>query len=55
MGAEGTVVTKFEHRQGKVFVDGDYWNAVSDDMLDKDDVIVVIEIHGMILTVKKKT
>ena len=55
VGAEGTVVTKFEHRQGKVFVDGDYWNAVSDDMLDKDDVIVVIEIHGMILTVKKKT
>jgi len=53
-GQAGTVEVDFEGRHGKVFVDGDYWSATSDDELKKGDEVIVKSIDGIILTVKKK-
>lgn len=55
VGKMGTVEVEFDtHHKGKVFVDGDYWNAMSEGPLKKDDEIVVTEVKGIVLTVKKK-
>jgi membrane-bound serine protease (ClpP class) len=55
IGKEGTAIVDFdENFQGKVFVYGDYWNAKSVEPLKKGDEIIVIEIHDMRLTVKKR-
>jgi len=53
---EGIVIQDIEvGKEGKVMVDGDYWNAVSLENLKKDDKIIVKSVNGMVLTVKKKS
>ena len=42
------------HQEGKVFVHGEIWNAVSQDALKKGDKITVLEIDGLTLRVKRK-
>lgn len=55
IGQEGVVVQDIETgKEGKVMVEGDYWNAVSHEALKKDEKIKVEKITGMVLTVKKK-
>lgn len=39
--------------QGKVYVHGELWNAVSDQALAKGDKVKVVDIEGMTLKVKK--
>lgn len=51
----GRAVKTFSKGEGKVFVHGEIWNAVSDEGIKKDDKIIVTEVNGMTVTVKKKT
>ena len=54
-GQQGMVELDFdENGKGKVFVDGDYWNAISHEKLKKGDIVEVIKVEGMVLSVKKK-
>jgi membrane-bound serine protease (ClpP class) len=39
--------------QGKVFVDGEYWNAVSDAPVKKGDGVRVAEVRGLLLKVTR--
>jgi len=39
--------------EGKVFVRGEYWNAWSDESIAKGDKVVVVELDGMRVKVKK--
>ncbi len=55
VGAEGTVAEDFSGNEGKVFVEGEYWNASSDDVLKKGDKVSVTEVKGLRLKVAKKT
>jgi len=41
-------------RQGKVFVNGEIWNAESDERIDDKEKINVIAVRGMVLKIKKE-
>lgn len=38
---------------GKVFVRGEYWDAWSEERIEKGEKAVVVRVEGMLLTVKK--
>ena len=39
---------------GKVFVEGEYWNAVSDLPIEKDREVEIVSVEGLTLRVKPK-
>jgi membrane-bound serine protease (ClpP class) len=53
IGEEGTALTNFEKGKGKVFIKGEIWNAVSEDDIRKDDTVVVEQVKGLTLYVRK--
>jgi membrane-bound serine protease (ClpP class) len=53
LGEEGTALTDFEKGKGKVFIKGEIWNAVSEDDIKKDDTVIVEQVKGLTLYVKK--
>ena len=53
IGKTVTALTPIDSRGGRVFVEGEYWNAVSDTPLEKGEVAEVAAVQG--LTVKLKT
>jgi len=53
IGEEGTAMTNFEKGKGKVFIKGEIWNAVSEDEIKKDDAVIVEQVKGLTLYVKK--
>ena len=54
VGEKGDARTDLKpNKEGKVFVHGELWNATSDEEIKKNDKIIVHEIDGMILKVKK--
>lgn len=55
VGMEAKVVEKVSKESGKVFVQGEYWNALSDENIEKDEAVLVKEIKGLNLIVKKKS
>jgi membrane-bound serine protease (ClpP class) len=50
---EGIALTDFEKGKGKVFIKGEIWNAVSEDNIKKDDTVVVEQVKGLTLYVRK--
>lgn len=40
--------------EGKVFVQGEIWNAIADEKIKKDEVVIIEKVDEMILHVKKK-
>ena len=40
-------------KQGKVFVHGEIWNAVSSDTIKKGEEVTIIDVNGLTLVVKK--
>jgi len=43
---------RIDARGGKVFVEGEYWNAVSEEAVEKDQPVEIIGIEGLTLKVK---
>jgi membrane-bound ClpP family serine protease len=41
--------------KGKVFVRGEYWNCVSEDLIEVGDSIEVVSVQGLTLCVRKAT
>ena len=54
VGATGKAVSDINIKGGKVFLNGAYWDAVSDKKIKKDSEIEVIELNGLTLKIKKK-
>ena len=55
IGVVGEAKTHFTPgKKGKVFVHGELWNAVSDETVNKGDEIVVEEVEGLTVKIKKK-
>ena len=50
---ETGVVKKAIDREGLVFVHGEYWRAVSDELIEENERVKVIAMEGLILKVKK--
>jgi membrane-bound serine protease (ClpP class) len=53
IGEEGTALTDFEKGKGKVFIKGEIWNAVSEDEIKKDDAVIVEQVKGLTLYVRR--
>ncbi len=53
IGEEGIALTDFEKGKGKVFIKGEIWNAVSEDEIKKDDAVIVEQVKGLTLYVRK--
>ncbi len=53
IGEEGTALTDFQRGKGKVFIKGEIWNAVSQEEIKKDDTVVIEQVKGLILYVRK--
>ena len=53
-GAQGVASDGFGGAaEGKVFIEGEYWDAVADGTIEKGDRVVVIEVKGLELKVRK--
>ena len=49
-----TALTDIDGRGGKVFVEGEYWQAVSDVPVAQGQRVEIIEMRGLTLKVKPK-
>lgn len=54
MGQTAVAVDRIDAHSGKVFVDGEYWNAVSDEVIEPGAQVEIIEARGLTLKVKPK-
>jgi membrane-bound serine protease (ClpP class) len=55
IGTAGEAQASFQPgEKGKVFVHGELWNAISDEAIEKEDEIIVEQVEGLILKVRKK-
>jgi membrane-bound serine protease (ClpP class) len=52
IGKTVPALTRIDRQQGKVFIEGEYWNAVSDEPIDAGKVVEVAAVHGLTLQVK---
>ncbi len=53
IGAEGIAKTDISPQGGTIFVHGEYWSGYSDSLINKDEKIVVEEVKGLRVKVKK--
>jgi membrane-bound serine protease (ClpP class) len=53
IGKTVTALTPIDSRSGRIFVEGEYWNATSDTPIGKDEQGEIAAVQG--LTVKLKT
>ena len=54
IGKTVTALTPIDPRGGKIFVEGEHWNAVSDTPIEKDEVVEIAAVQGLTLKVKTK-
>jgi len=51
-GKIAQAITEINNDSGKVFVDGEYWNAISDSPIEQGAQVEIIEMQGLTLKVK---
>lgn len=49
----GEAVSDISPNDGKIFIHGEYWNAISDDIIQKGTKVKIIERNGFLVKVKK--
>jgi membrane-bound serine protease (ClpP class) len=54
LGRTVTAVAPINAQGGKVFVEGEYWNAVSEVPVSKDQSVEIVGVEGLTLKVKPK-
>jgi membrane-bound serine protease (ClpP class) len=54
LGKTVNALSRIDSRGGKVFIEGENWNAVSDVVVEKDQPVEVVGIEGLTLKVKPK-
>jgi len=54
VGKTVTALTPIDSRGGRLFVEGEYWNAVSDKPIEKGEVAEIAAVQGLTLKVKTK-
>ena len=54
LGRTARALTRIDAHSGKVFVEGEYWNAVSDAPIEEGHAVEIIGIDGLTLEVKPK-
>ncbi len=54
LGKTVTALTSIDSRGGRIFIEGEYWNAVSDTAIEKGEVAEIAAVQGLTLRVKTK-
>jgi membrane-bound serine protease (ClpP class) len=54
IGKTVTALTPIDSRSGRIFVEGEYWNAISDAPVEKDQAVEIASVQGLTLKVKPK-
>ena len=54
LGKTVTALTPIDSHGGRVFVEGEYWNAVSDAPIEKGETMEIAAVQGLTLKVKSK-
>jgi len=54
IGKTVTALTPIDLRDGRIFVEGEYWNAISDTPIEKDQAVEIAAVQGLTLKVKAK-
>ena len=54
VGKTVTALTPIDSRGGRIFVEGEYWNAISEGPIEKGEVIEIAAVQGLTLKVKTK-
>jgi len=54
IGKTVSALTPIDSRGGRIFVEGEYWNAVSDKPVAKDEIVEIAAVEGLTLKVKSK-
>lgn len=54
LGKTVDAISRIDERSGKVFVEGEYWNAVSDAPIESGQPVEIITVTGLTLKVKPK-
>jgi len=55
IGEIGRAISRIDANGGKVFVEGEYWNAVSDTPIESGQPVEIVAITGLLLKVKPKS
>jgi membrane-bound serine protease (ClpP class) len=55
IGKTVAALTRIDGNSGKVFIEGEYWNAVSDEPIDAGKLVEVAAVHGLTLQVKPQS
>lgn len=55
LGKTAPALTRIDGNNGKLFVEGELWNAVSDTPINPDQPVEIVAIDGLTLKVKPKT
>src|SRR5204862_416617 len=54
IGKTVAALTPIDLRGGRIFIEGEYWNAVSDTPIEKDQAVEIAAVQGLTLKVKAK-
>ncbi len=54
IGRTVTALTPIDSRNGRIFVEGEYWNAISDAPIEKGEVAEIAEVQGLTIKLKRK-
>src|SRR6266700_1280706 len=54
LGKTVTALTAIDSRSGRVFVEGEYWNAISDTPIEKDEQAEIAAVQGLTVKLKAK-
>jgi membrane-bound serine protease (ClpP class) len=54
IGRTVTALTPIDSRNGRIFVEGEYWNAVSDDPIEKGEEAEIAAVRGLTITLTRK-
>lgn len=55
IGETGRAISRIDANGGKVFVEGEYWNAVSDVPIESGQAVEIVAVTGLLLKVKPKS
>ena len=55
IGRTVTALTPINSRDGRIFVEGEYWNAVSDAPIEKGEEAEIAAVQGLTIKLTKKS
>jgi len=54
IGRTVTALTSIDSRSGRIFVEGEYWNAVSNTPVEKGEEAQIAAVEGLTIRLRKK-